>query len=1001
MKAHLVWALSVVVAGCSARSAPEPRKDHDWTVNVAAQQLDAPSTFAFLRHDAPAAWNPLHGTWARVDRGLSLGATIGAAEVTLRTARWGRQGAFEGVPETKSVRVDRNRVVLDRGSLTEWYVNGPAGVEQGFVVGSRPEGAGKLALEVEARGASPFAVGGEVHLGRYRVRDLRAYDADHKPLPAVFVVEGDVIRLEVDDAGARYPIDIDPLYVSAQVKLGGTDSAASDRFGTSVAAAGNVVVVGAPGNSPAGKTGAGAVYVFVRSGTGTWSQTQLVASDGLAGDGFGTSVALTGSLLLVGAPTRLEGGVSSGVVYSFVGTAGVFGAQAKFMAASRANGDRFGDSVGLSANTAVVGAPTKGAGQAYAFERNTSTGVWAQQATLCNLSIPALPGDRCGESVAVSGNRAIVGQPGWDAGGGAIGNSGLATLHERVGTTWSPAGYLESPTRVAGDFAGESVAISGSSAFVGAPYRGSSAGAVFAWTRGTTGTWTAQTLSLAAPVGGDFFGGSMAVTGTMAVIGARSRDDATRTDVGAAYVYSFDGTTWALRDTLMPTAAIGGDRLGTSVAFSGEYWALGGPLHDEGTAVDRGVAYVMEFSSTKAGGSVCASSVECTSGVCADGFCCDRACGGCEACSAALKGSGANGVCGAVPVDTDPHGACAPDAGFPANCKADGNCNGAGICRSFAKAGTACGATTCTAGSVTGRTCSGSAASCVDATSSCGLYVCGASACKTTCAADADCAAGAYCTTTSTCAPKKALASACTAGRECASDFCVEGVCCNATCDGQCESCAVASAIGTCSPVTGAPVAGKAACAGAGTPCSGACDGKTGAACAYPVDKECSATCAGGLEILGRCDAKGACPTAEPRKCGGFACDGDVRCRTTCSDDTHCAKGYVCIAGACQPDVKKCNAAGTEVVDARGKSTPCAPYVCKGGACIEVCSSSDDCAKGSVCDAGKCVDPKAPPPPAAETGESGGCAMGPVRGSPAVLALALIGLARRRRRRTA
>ncbi len=137
--------------------------------------------------------------------------------------------------------------------------------------------------------------------------------------------------------------------------------------------------------------------------------------------------------------------------------------------------------------------------------------------------------------------------------------------------------------------------------------------------------------------------------------------------------------------------------------------------------------------------------------------------------------------------------------------------------------------------------------------------------------------------------------------------------------------------------------------------------------------------------------------TDEPRKCGGFGCEGDVRCRTACADDTQCAKGYVCIGVACQPDVSKCNAEGTEKIDAKGKSTPCAPYVCKGGACLDGCTSTAECAPGSVCDSGQCVDPTAPS--ASATEDSGGCAVGRSPSGALGVIVALAGLSVRRRRR--
>ena len=89
-----------------------------------------------------------------------------------------------------------------------------------------------------------------------------------------------------------------------------------------------------------------------------------------------------------------------------------------------------------------------------------------------------------------------------------------------------------------------------------------------------------------------------------------------------------------------------------------------------------------------ADGTSCSSNNECQSGICLDGFCCEQACAACEACSAELKGGGADGTCGPALADTDPHDDCTPDD--VATCDANGMCDGAGQCALYAD-GTECG----------------------------------------------------------------------------------------------------------------------------------------------------------------------------------------------------------------------------------------------------------------------------------------------------------------------
>lgn len=143
-------------------------------------------------------------------------------------------------------------------------------------------------------------------------------------------------------------------------------------------------------------------------------------------------------------------------------------------------------------------------------------------------------------------------------------------------------------------------------------------------------------------------------------------------------------------------------------------------------------------------GAKCTVASDCASGHCVDGVCCESACTGtCVACSAAKKGSGADGVCDAVASGTDPDNECAPDPS-PFSCGADGTCDGAGACKLLAPAGTNCGAPTCSAGIASTFACD-LAGVCKTIAVPCAPYACDATTCRTTCATDADCAEGLVC----------------------------------------------------------------------------------------------------------------------------------------------------------------------------------------------------------------------------------------------------------------
>ncbi|MBI4702217.1 MAG: hypothetical protein HY744_13900 [Deltaproteobacteria bacterium] len=173
----------------------------------------------------------------------------------------------------------------------------------------------------------------------------------------------------------------------------------------------------------------------------------------------------------------------------------------------------------------------------------------------------------------------------------------------------------------------------------------------------------------------------------------------------------------------------------------------------------------------------CADGAQCKSGFCVDGVCCENACaGGCEACTAALKANGPDGLCGPVAADTDPDDDCAEDEKYPGSCKADGLCDGTGNCREHAKADTGCGPADCDGVELAAALCDG-AGTCVQKTLSCAPFDCQGGACTKSCSDDRDCASGAWCDQ-GECAFWLDNGEACSGDAQCQSATCTDGVCC-------------------------------------------------------------------------------------------------------------------------------------------------------------------------------------------------------------------------------
>ena len=208
---------------------------------------------------------------------------------------------------------------------------------------------------------------------------------------------------------------------SQQAKLTAPDAAEADQFGTSVSVSGDTAVVGAPGDDDGGSS-SGSAYVFARNqaGADNWGEAQkLTASDAATFDEFGFSVSVSGDMALVGAPVIVE--LGSGAAYVFErnqGGADNWGEAQKLTASDAAGGDGFGTSVSVSGDTAVVGAfgdddEGSSSGSAYVFVG--SGGVWSQQAKL--TASDAAESDEFGTSVSVSGDTAVVGAFGDDDAG--------------------------------------------------------------------------------------------------------------------------------------------------------------------------------------------------------------------------------------------------------------------------------------------------------------------------------------------------------------------------------------------------------------------------------------------------------------------------------------------------------------------------------------------------------------------------------------------------------
>ena len=403
-------------------------------------------------------------------------------------------------------------------------------------------------------------------------------------------------------------------------KLTASDGSEKEYFGTAVAVDGDTAVVGAHLASTDNPL-TGSAYVFTKDAVGNWSQAaQLTASDGWNADVFGSSVALDGDTIVVGAygdEVSNEGEnpvVETGAAYVFVKPGGGWATgteTAKLTASDAAAYDAFGYSVAVDGDTVVVGVPGDGSGSAYVFVK--PGGGW-DTGTEYNETAKLTASDRggddeFGQSVGASGDTVLVGAPG--------DGSGSAYVFIKPAAGWD-GDITETAKLTASDGGvrafGRSVALTDQTAVVGAPLSDgtdsdgntiSDSGAAYVfvapiggWAAITPDTEVSETAQLTASDGGrgDEFGFSVASDGNTAVVAAHKDDDAGG-DSGSVYVFAQRGASWDTDTESIKVIAPDGaadDNFGRSVAVDGDA-VMVGAHQDDDKGSNSGSVYAYHF----------------------------------------------------------------------------------------------------------------------------------------------------------------------------------------------------------------------------------------------------------------------------------------------------------------------------------------------------------------------------------------------------------------------
>lgn len=551
----MILASLSISAGCAADARPNTAglSETDWkqigaAYDVAAHGFSADEKGTFHARNPKQQWLanfdgrgfnliPDHGEWSW---GLRLNGFSG-----------NKTSPLSRTTPTNGIRHEGTRLEYRwNANFTEWFLNDGRGLEHGWTFHEKPEGDGNLVLQFDITGnLSPIVEETEVKFQAANgstsltYSGLKAWDADGVPLGVRFSRDGGtLLSILVDAHHARFPVTVDPIAQQAYLKASNTGK--GDHFGTAVAVSGDTVAVSAPeeggyhggvnGNQDNDKSlDVGAVYVFKRSGT-TWIQEAYIKdSQPLVETGFGSSLALSGDLLAVGLPGSLS---RPGAVAVFERHNGVWGKTATLSDPIPKNSDFFGRALAASDDRIVVGKVEiglfgipSGYSDAYVFSKNN--GTWMLETTL--ISDTGL----CGWHVATDGELVVVGAPGSDLPGKAgtyIYDGGSAYIFERTNHVWTNTGTLIPQSPDNHDEFGTSVAVSGSLVIVGSPGEDSDSS-------GINGNQTNN----------------------------RNKES------GAAYAFSKQGATWVLDAYLKPSNNDRSHQFGCSVCISGDRAVIG------------------------------------------------------------------------------------------------------------------------------------------------------------------------------------------------------------------------------------------------------------------------------------------------------------------------------------------------------------------------------------------------------------------------------------------
>ncbi|MFK7759319.1 MAG: GC-type dockerin domain-anchored protein [Phycisphaerales bacterium] len=370
-----------------------------------------------------------------------------------------------------------------------------------------------------------------------------------------------------------------------------------DSYGWSVSVDGSIAAVGAPDDDGAG-VNAGAVWVYQFDGAGWVEQVKIAGMDTASGDFFGNSVSVSGERIVVGAPGDDDNGSRSGSVYVFEFDGSQWAEAEKLTTLDGGSTDFFGAWVGVDGDRIVAGANRdddngQNAGAAYVFARTGDD--WVQEAKL--IASDGIEFGEFGMSVAIADELIVVGATGDDSNGVS---SGAAYIYRYMENEWVEDMKLIASDGIAADFFGEAVDVSEGRVIVGSRWDddlGSSSGSAYVFAQ-EDGVWGEQGKLLASDgAAGDSFGFSVSIDGNFASVSAIQTDSGNLNAI-KAYLFAFGDGGWDESAIIIDSGVSGTENTSSAVDLSGDSVFVGsiGRGKLDGFFWQGGIASVFDIS---------------------------------------------------------------------------------------------------------------------------------------------------------------------------------------------------------------------------------------------------------------------------------------------------------------------------------------------------------------------------------------------------------------------